>query len=192
MSALWRHLSRCLIAGIVALLPIAGLVLSIVYMEYSLARVWLRDQPYYFPGLGIVLTLVGVYLIGLVISTFLGQLLWRQIDKLLGRLPVLGQVYRTLQQILGYGEGPGALFEKVVLVPGKDTGSWEVGLVTATQNEQLTVFVPGAPNPLAGRMILLPAAATKPVPLSVNEAMRILVAVGKTSDNRVLTASAAN
>ena len=41
------------------------------------------------------------------------------------------------------------------------------------------VFVPGAPNPTSGRVILMPAAALRKAPLSVNDALTALVAVGK-------------
>lgn len=189
MGFLGRHFSRCFLAGIVALLPIAGLVASVVYLEYTISRSWLSQQPWYFPGLGIVFVILAVYLIGLVISTFLGQLLWRTVEKLLKSMPVLGPLYTTLQQILGYGEGPGALFEKVVLVPSRETGAWELGLVTRQVHkeggEQLVVFVPGAPNPMAGRLIVIPSAVTQAVPMSVNDAMRALVAVGKSGTERL-------
>ena len=47
------------------------------------------------------------------------------------------------------------------------------------------VFVPGAPNPMTGRVIVIDALATQPAPISVNEAMRALVAVGKTGTERL-------
>lgn len=188
MAAIWRHVSRCFIAGLVALLPIAGLVLAIVYLEYTIARAWLSEQEYYVPGLGILSTLVVIYIIGLIVSTFLGQMLWRQAERLLKRLPILGQLYVTLKQILGYGEGPGALFERVVLVPGRESNSWEIGLVTGQlprDSSQMIVFVPASPNPLNGRLIVIAAAMTKPLAMSVNDAMRALVAVGKTGIDKI-------
>jgi len=189
MGFLSRHFTRCFIAGIVALLPIAGLIASVVYLEYTISRSWLSQQPWYIPGLGIVFMILAVYLIGLVISTFLGQLLWGTVERLLKSMPVLGPLYTTLQQILGYGEGPGALFEKVVLVPGRETGAWELGLVTGQvhnpSGEQLVVFVPGAPNPMSGRLIVIPTADTRAAPMSVNDAMRALVAVGKSGMERL-------
>ena len=118
MKSLSRHISRTLVTGLVALLPIAGLVFSIIYLEKMVAGDWLTRLPFYFPGFGIIAAALAIYLIGLLVSTFLGRWAWRRIDALMHSLPALGQLYRTLKQILGYGDGKDALFQRVVLVPG--------------------------------------------------------------------------
>lgn len=184
MSSIFRHIVRCLIAGIVALLPIAGIVVMVVYAEYRIAHYWLARQNWYFPGLGLLAVVVVLYLIGLVVGTVIGQWIWTQVDKLFARLPILGNLYQTLKQILGYGEGPGALFERVVLIPAHEANALEMGLVTNTihvadGSEQLLVFVPACPNPMTGRLLVIEAARTRPVAMHVNEAMRAFVALGK-------------
>ena len=40
MKFVFTHLSRCFIAGIVALLPIGSLVLTIAYFEKAISAVW--------------------------------------------------------------------------------------------------------------------------------------------------------
>ena len=56
-----------------------------------------------------------------------------------------------LKQILGYGEGPDAVFRRVVLIPSRDLDGDEIGLVTNEEMEQgtsrIVVFVPSAPTP---------------------------------------------
>lgn len=185
MKSFSRHITRTLIAGVVALLPIAGLVLGALWAENAVAESWLAEQRYYFPGMGIVSMLVITYVVGLSITTLVGKLLWGFVDGLLDRLPALGMLYRTLKQILGYGEGTDALFERVVLVPSRETEGVELGLVTRTiaaesdQEGQVVVFVPAAPTPTTGRVIQLPESCTEPVSMGVHEALKYLVAVGK-------------
>lgn len=178
-----RHLTRCSIAGIVALLPVGGLVLTIAFLESSIARAW-PDDVFYFPGLGLVAAFAIVYLIGLVVSTFLGRWLWKRIDALIENLPALGQLYQTLKQILGYGEGKEAIFQRVVLVRARETGSEEIGLLTSEFTDErgarkLTVFVPGAPNPATGRLLVADDEAVRPLDISVSDALKSLVSVGK-------------
>ena len=92
----------------------------------------------------------------------------------------------TLKQILGYGEGKDAIFHETVLVPYNQTGALELGLVTNHISPpdggemQLVIFVPGSPNPTAGRLVLLPKSAVKRVDMAVDEALKALVSVGKT------------
>lgn len=180
-----RHVVRCLIAGFVALLPVGGLVLMVVYLESTLAASWLARQPFYFPGAGILAALLVLYAIGLLVTTFLGRWLWGRADRLLDRLPAFGAMYRSLKQILGYGRGDDALFREVVLVASDDTGGTQLGLVTSTvghgDGERRVVFVPGAPNPAAGRLLLLPPAALQPLQLQADDVLKALLSLGKTS-----------
>ena len=180
-----KHVSRCFLAGIVALLPIGGLVLTVVYLEDTLAGSWLAKQPWYFPGLGLLATAAAIYLIGLTVSTFLGRWLWGRVDLLFDSLPALGRLYQTLKQIIGYGEGKDAIFLRVVLLRGSSPDGSELGLVTnetvdVNGTRKLVVFVPGAPNPTAGRLIVIDADRTEPLAVSVSDAIKSLLSVGKT------------
>src|SRR5882724_9528795 len=130
MQFLSKHISKCFLAGIVAMLPIAGFVFTVVYLEATIAGSWLARQPYYFPGLGLLATAAAIYLIGLTVSTFLGRWLWKRVDMLFDSLPALGRLYQTLKQIIGYGEGKDAIFHRVVLIRGAEPDGSELGLVT--------------------------------------------------------------
>ncbi|MCA8955828.1 MAG: DUF502 domain-containing protein [Planctomycetes bacterium] len=174
-----RHLTRCLVAGVVALLPIGGTVLTFLYIEHELAASWLREQKYYFPGMGVLLVLVLLYLVGLLVTTFLGRWMWRLVDRGLDRLPLLGAIYRTLKQILGYDSGGDALFHGVALVPSTDTGGVQIGLVTRRDADRWTVFLPGAPNPSNGRLVMLEPSQVTMVDSEVADALKALVSVGK-------------
>src|SRR5215470_7063933 len=173
MQILSKHVSRCFLAGLVALLPIGGFVFTVVYLETSIAGSWLARQPYYFPGLGLLATAAAIYGIGLTVSTFLGRWLWNRIDLLFDGLPALGRLYQTLKQIIGYGEGKDAIFQRVILIRGAEPDGAELGLVTNEaqghgNGRKLIVFVPGAPNPTAGRLIVIDADRTEALPITVN------------------------
>jgi uncharacterized membrane protein len=185
MQLLSKHISQCFLAGLVALLPIGGFVFTVVYLEAMIAGSWLAKQPYYFPGLGLLATAASIYLIGLTVSTFLGRWLWKRVDLLLDTLPALGRLYKTLKQIIGYGDGKDALFQRVILIRGSEPDGSELGLVTnettdETGARKLIVFVPGAPNPTSGRLIVIDSARTTPLSVTVNDALKTLLSVGKT------------
>lgn len=182
-----RHISRAFVAGVIALLPIGGFIFAVVWMETTVSKSWLAEQAWYFPGLGIVIAAAVIYLIGVTVSSFLGKWFWRTIDRLLDRVPALGMLYRTLKQIVGYGEGKEGMFLGVVLVParGMDEGAVEIGLVTSERlradgTKELTVFVPAAPMPTAGRLIMLEESRIRRIDTPVSVALKQLVSVGKT------------
>lgn len=185
MDWFYKHFTRCLIAGFVALLPIAGLVLTIVTLESSIAGPWRASLPFYFPGMGIILAALIVYFIGLTVTTFLGRWLWRKFDVVADNVPLMGSLYQTLKQILGYGTGKDAIFKQVVLISNGQGEGEEIGLVTnqvidAEGKPMLMVFVPGAPTPTSGRMVVIAPQHVRIVDMRVNDALKTLVAVGAT------------
>ncbi len=183
MKSLRKHLIKCLIAGVAALLPIGGTLFLVLYLENQLSASWLKDQPYYRFGMGIVLGFLVIYLVGLAISTFVGRWLWTRTELMLVHVPLLGPLYQTLKQMLGYGEGPDAMFKHVVLVPCEDLAGEQLGFVTSeiavdTGPPSLAVFIPAAPNPSNGKLIYVRSDEVKPLDVPVNQAMKALISVG--------------
>jgi uncharacterized membrane protein len=182
MQALKMHLAKCFVAGIVAILPLVGLVLTVVYFEHQVAGVWLKDQGFYVFGLGLILLALILYLIGLMVSSLIGRWLFGRFDQFLDRLPVSGMLYQTLKQMVGYGEGPQGLFKRVVWVPFQFPTRTELGLVTMEPTPssagRVAVFLPAAPTPTTGRLIYLEPNELIESSLSVREALQLLVSLG--------------
>ena len=181
MKKFMNHITKCSIAGIVAILPIGGLILTVGYFENMISSSGLNKLPFYFPGLGLIAALVFIYLLGLTTTNFIGKWIWNKVDAVIHKLPALGKLYGTLKQILGYD----AIFQESVLVPGKNQNSEELGLVTnkiklPDGEEKLVVFIPGAPNPSSGQLIVISPDKVKKVNFSTNDTFKALVAVGKT------------
>jgi len=181
MPNLTRHVWRCVVAGIVALLPLGGAVLAIWWLESSLSS-WRDEDWFYFPGLGMLVTLLAIYAVGLVVTTFLGRWLWRCADRTIERLPLIGMLYQSLKEVLGYDTGRERFFQGVVLVAG--VAGDELGLITGKTEElegsvRTIVFVPGSPNPANGRLVLLEEQQLRRVDVRASEALRLLVAMGK-------------
>jgi uncharacterized membrane protein len=146
---------------------VAGLIITIAYLESTISGSGLSNMPFYFPGFGLLAAVIFIYLVGLAVTTFVGKWIWKRADGILDKLPALGRLYQTLKQILGYGEGEDAIFYEAVLVPSRDTESEELGLVTNRISgdeggTKLVIFVPGVPNPTSGRLIVMDEASVKP------------------------------
>ncbi len=185
MKRIHAHITKSLIAGIVAILPIGGLIFTIAFLESKISSSGLSQMPFYFPGFGLLASIIVLYLIGLGVTTFIGKWIWKRIDSILDKLPALGRLYQTLKQILGYGEGEDAIFHETVLIPCGDSQSEELGLVTSRipddqGNTKLVIFVPGVPNPTSGRLVVMDQKAVKPLSMPVNTTLKALVSMGKT------------
>jgi uncharacterized membrane protein len=188
MDRLRRHVTTCLVSGFVALLPIGGLLMTVYYFENQVAGVWLKDQGFYFFGLGLILATLMLYLIGLIVSSLLGRWLFQQLDRVLDRMPVLGTLYQTLKQLVGYGEGPQGLFKRVVWVARDDASRFELGLVTMeacpATSGRVAVFLPSGPTPTTGLLLFLDESRLIPTTTSVSEALQVIVSLGSLAPNR--------
>lgn len=194
MIAPTRHITRCLFAGIAALLPIIGAVMVFMWIEDTIAESWRDKLPNnaYFPGLGILTAVVVTYVVGLLVTTFIGRWLWRTLDLLLVRVPLLGAMYQSLKQLLGYDSKREKFFQGVVACRA-DTG-YEIGFITGhgkgpDGTEHTIVFVPSAPNPTSGKLLLVDPAELLRLDVSTGDALRALVSLGKSALNPVVDAA---
>ncbi len=184
MKRINKHITTCLIAGVVAVLPIGGLIITVGYLESTISSSGISKMPFYFPGFGLLAAAILIYLIGLGVTSFVGRWIWGRIDRTLDSLPALGSLYQTLKQILGYGEGDDAIFYETVLVQSRSTEGEELGLVTNRIGDgkggiKLVIFIPGVPNPTSGRMIIVDEGTVRPLAMPVNETLKALVSMGK-------------
>ncbi len=182
MQTISRHFTRCVLAGIVALLPLGGAVLTFLWLEGALSDLGLRGQPFYFPGLGILVSAAAVYVFGLLMTTFFGRWLMRRVDRVIEGLPLVGMLYDSLKELLGYDTRKERFFQEVVLVDVD--GGQQLGLVTGRMSEldcgaRTLVFVPGSPNPTNGRLMLLADDQLVRLPADAADVLRTLVAMSK-------------
>ena len=178
-----KHFAKNFIAGMIAMLPIASTGIAMAFLERSLSSSGIADLEFYFPGLGIVIAVVALYLIGLLATSFIGKYVWKGIDSIIENVPVIGQIYKAIKEILGYDTGDEAVFKAVVLYKDNSTGSEEIGLVTKEYQEdgcdKAFVYIPNSPTPTSGRLVIIEANKLQEIDITPNEALKIILAVGK-------------
>jgi uncharacterized membrane protein len=112
------------------------------------------------PGAGLLATLLLLVIVGAVVSRFGSGPLGRLWDRILMRIPGVGILYGSTKSVgealLSPRQQP---FQRVVLVPWPDPGSWRVGFITGRPSAEVAkrlpgdievVFVPHTPNPASG------------------------------------------
>jgi uncharacterized membrane protein len=180
-----KHFTQCFLAGLVAILPIGGLILILYKLDAaldSLLKSWSLPD---FPGRGLLVGIILIYLLGLTVTTFIGKWMWDHLDRVLSHVPGLAMLYNTLKQILGYGSGKDALFLRVVFIKDEAAGTLELGLVTEEMEienhaKRWAVFMPGSPNPALGRMVLVEPTRCIATNIPVDVAIKALLSTGKT------------
>ena len=140
------------------------------------------------PGLGVVLTVVVIFLTGLLTRNILGQGLLRIWEALLARIPIVRSIYSSVKQVSDTVLSPsGQAFRKALLVQYPRSGVWTIGFQTGTPAvevraavsvEMVSVYVPTTPNPTSGFFLMFPRHETIELDMSVDEALKYVVSMG--------------
>ena len=185
------------ITGLLILVPLAitAWVLNLVIstMDQSLLFVPERWQPrtligFDIPGLGTVLTIVIVFVTGLLTNNLVGNYVVKLWEKLLTRIPVVSSLYSSVKQVSDtLFSSSGNAFREAVLVQYPREGSWTIAFVTgrpsgevasALPGEHVSLYVPTTPNPTSGFFLMMPRAACHPLHMSVDEALKYIISMG--------------
>jgi uncharacterized membrane protein len=199
MKRLLRQLRDTFISGLLALLPV-GATVYILWLFYRLIDSFVGPQtPFgdaverafgrWIPGLGIYITVLVVFLIGVITRNFLGRTLHYYFERLLYSLPGVRKMYGTLKQFTNalFNREAGSSFQKVVAFEFPSPGTYALGLVTNERlgklqdlagEASLLVYVPTAPNPLSGYMLVVPLSRIIFLDIPVEDALSMVVSSG--------------
>ena len=183
--------------GLLILVPIAitlwVLNFIISTMDQSLLLLPEKWRPgaligFYIPGMGALLTLLVVFVTGLLTHNYIGKKVVYWWELLLKRIPVVNSIYSSVKQVSDtLFSSSGNAFRKAVLVQYPRQGSWTIAFVTGTPGgdvknhlvgDYISVYVPTTPNPTSGFFLMMPKADTIELDMSVDEALKYIVSMG--------------
>ena len=162
-------------------------------MDQSLALLPSRWHPHTLlgrniPGLGMLLTLLVIFLTGLLTRNFLGQRLVRLWELALSRIPIVNSIYSSVKQVSDTLFSPGGkAFRKALLVQYPRAGAWTIAFETGVpagevathlEGDMVSVYVPTTPNPTSGFFLMMPRADVIQLGMSVDEALKYVVSMG--------------
>jgi uncharacterized membrane protein len=130
------------------------------------------------PFIGIPITLILIYLLGLGVTSLVGRWLLRLLDKLLLRLPLLKDLYQAWKQIAVTPGGTEGMYAKVVLVPLEGEArvlGFTSGESVPGDSETVCVFVPNSPNPVTGRLYFVARQKVQTLNMTAEEAFKFLL-----------------
>jgi uncharacterized membrane protein len=142
----------------------------------------------YIPGLGALLTLLVVFLTGLVTTNIVGQKLVRFWEGVLARIPVVKSIYYSVKQVSDtLFSGSGVAFRKVLLVRYPHPEAWSVAFQTGhpardvadiLPEEHVGVFIPTTPSPVNGFFFFVRRKDVIELDMNVDEALKYIVSMG--------------
>jgi len=158
--------------------------------RYPFLSSWLLDSTVQSVA-AIVIVLLFLFLLGWAATKVLGRRVIHLFESLIGRIPFVETIYRSIKRLLTVIDQSGARGQQVVLIDFPSSEMKAVGLVTkiildADSGEELAaVYVPTSPNPTSGYVELVPVKDIVFTDWSVDQAMAFIVTGGTTSPDRV-------
>jgi len=133
-------------------------------------------------------TLLLLGLTGAFVSNFVGRQILGWLDELVMHVPLVKGIYGAVKQLMGaIQSGQGGSFKEVVLVEWPREGSWTLGFVAnrdcawtqaAGAESLVAVYIPTAPNPTSGYVIMVEASRLRPTSFTPDQALTWAVSGG--------------
>jgi uncharacterized membrane protein len=194
------RLRNYFLTGLVVAGPIAITVYAVKWVVTSVDA-WVKPfvpslynpesyLPFNIPGIGLIFSIIGLTLFGALAANLIGRTIVSYSELMVGRMPVVRNVYRALKQIfetvLTQKNG---MFKQVALIEFPGPGLWSVVFVAAdakgeiqerlgANGEQMVgVFLPTVP-PTTGYVVYMPKKNLVVLDMSVEDAAKLLLSAG--------------
>jgi uncharacterized membrane protein len=195
-SQVGKKVRRQFGAGILIIVPIGAAILILVWLFVTIDNIL---QPvtesllgYKIPGLGLGITVVLIYLTGVIATNVVGKRLIGYGESLLARVPLFRYLYTGIKQILeSFATSHEGGFLQVVLVEFPKKGMRVIGFVTSESyvksgEKLLSVFIPTSPNPTSGYLEIVKENDVIRTDISIDDALKMVVSAGKVSLKEVI------
>ena len=149
---------------------------------------------FHVPGLGVILTLVIVFVTGVLATNFLGARLVHLWHEILHRIPVVNSIYSSVKQISDtLFSSSGQAFRKALLVQWPREGMWTIAFLTGRPGgdvvnhlpgDYVSVYVPTTPNPTGGYFVMVARKDVIELDMSVDAALKYIISMGVVSPDQ--------
>ncbi|MBM3546773.1 MAG: DUF502 domain-containing protein [Alphaproteobacteria bacterium] len=197
-QSIGRRLRGWLVAGILVTVPLAltaYIVWQLVGYFDSMVERWVPTSlnpgtylPFKIPGYGVVVVALGLTVIGAITASLIGRWAVGLGDRIIARTPLISGLYGAIKQIVEtVFAQKSETFRQVVLVEYPRRDAWTIAFVCGVTHtevvrevgeELLPIYVPTTPNPTSGFLLFVPRGHVKPLKMTVEEALKLIVSLG--------------
>ncbi len=190
-------------------LVVAGPLLITAYLTWSfvtwvdnlvrpLIPVAYRPETYLpvqIPGTGLIIAFVSLTLLGFLTANLVGRSLVELGEMVLGRMPIIRPVYKTLKQVFEMlFSSSGTTFRHVGLVEFPAPGMWSLVFLSQppsagiaerlpSADEHISAFMPCTPNPTTGFFFYVKRRDVIDLDITPEEAATLLISAGMIQPN---------
>lgn len=191
---MWAFFKRITFAGIFAIVPIAltfYIIKIIIVFLNQLTAPFLERVQLEIPGLGVVLTVLIIFALGIFVTNVLGRKLFSWAERLIASIPLVKNIYSTIKQITNAFSGAVKTdnYQRVIYIQYPRPELWTISFVTGESVDKsgvryYHVFVPTTPNPTSGVFIIIPQKDAVDAEMTVEEGLKAVISGGLLAPKR--------
>ena len=187
MNSITQNIRSKLFAGIASAFPLFLTYFLLKFLFETLdemSKPILNKFGVEVPGLGILLTLVLIFSLGVIVTNFLGKKIFNIGENIVKRVPLVSTIYSTLKQITDtFTKGTSDTFQGAVYIQYPRVGLWTMAFISGESKTNDGVpyyhlFVPTTPNPTSGFFLMIPQEDAVPTGMSVEEGLKTIISGG--------------
>jgi uncharacterized membrane protein len=195
-----RRLRNIFLAGLLVTLPISLTIFILSFLFKSLDTLspafthWLTllgaplPEGYRIPFLGVIMTFVIVFLVGVVTTNIFGKKLLHLWEEFIEKIPFVRRIYKGTKQVVSsFATMDTKSFTKVVLIEFPRKGAHAIAFVTGktrgelkllTSDNHLKIFVPTTPNPTSGFIIFAEPSEFIELDMTIETGIKFVISGG--------------
>ena len=191
-SRLSKRISRRFVNGLILLVPIVITLLVVSEVLHFTEGVLGKHLPFYFPGLGIITVVLGIYFVGWISSYWIMRRMIHYGEVLLGKIPVVKFIYNSVKHLSTAVFESNNMFDHVVLVPFHQSKA--LGFIMADVppvlkeklgDDYVCVFVPWSLNMTSGTNLFVRKQDVIYLDISSESALKYMLTAGAVMPRRL-------
>lgn len=191
-SRLSKRISRRFVNGLILLVPIVITLLVVSEVLHFTEGVLGKHLPFYFPGLGIITVVLGIYFVGWISSYWIMRRMIHYGEALLGKIPVVKFIYNSVKHLSTAVFESNNMFDHVVLVPFHQSKA--LGFIMADVppvlkeklgDDYVCVFVPWSLNMTSGTNLFVRKQDVIYLDISSESALQYMLTAGAVMPRRL-------
>lgn len=191
-SRLSKRISRRFVNGLILLVPIVITLLVVSEVLHFTEGVLGKHLPFYFPGLGIITVVLGIYFVGWISSYWIMRRMIHYGEVLLGKIPVVKFIYNSVKHLSTAVFESNNMFDHVVLVPFHQSKALGFIMADVPQvlkeklgDDYVCVFVPWSLNMTSGTNLFVRKQDVIYLDISSESALQYMLTAGAVMPRRL-------
>ncbi|MBR3051526.1 MAG: DUF502 domain-containing protein [Selenomonadaceae bacterium] len=183
-----EQISSSFFKGLLIVVPPAITVFVVIWLFNLTENTIGKYLPAKLPGAGLLIVLVGIWIVGVLSGNFLSEKILGLFDNIIGKIPVVKFIYKSVKQVSKALFESDSMFKSVVLVPYQKSYVMGFQMLTVPEpikaklgDDYVCVYMPWSMNMTAGMNFFVKKSDVIYLDMLPQDALQFIVTAGTIS-----------